>query len=69
MIIELVDPEKPIILGTPEVVKAPEGESFSLDDLKQQGEDLQKTKDNLSADKLKEKYTDLDPRNKAKASK
>lgn len=69
MIIELMDPDKPIILETAEVAEAPEGESFSLDDLKQKGEDLQKTKDNLSADKLKEKYTDLDPRNKAQASK
>jgi len=69
MIVELIDPEKPIILETAEAVEAPEGESFSLDDLKKQGEDLQKTKDNLSADKLKEQYSGLDPRNKAQASK
>lgn len=68
MIVELVDPNKPIIVETPQVVEAPEGESFSLDDLKQQSEELQKNKDNFSIDKLKEKSTELDPRNKGKTA-
>ena len=68
MKIELVDPEKPIILGNADVAEASQGESngINLDDMKKKGDDLQSTKDSLSSDKLKEKYTSMDPRNTPK---
>jgi type VI secretion system VasD/TssJ family lipoprotein len=68
MTIELVDSEDPIILGKPEVIETPESEggSFSLDDMKKKSEDIQSAKDSFSPDKLKEKYTSLDPRNPSK---
>ena len=71
MTVELVDPEKPITLGNAEVAEAPQGESndFSLEDMKKKGEEIQTAKDDFSADKIKEKYSDLDPRNKSNAKK
>jgi type VI secretion system protein VasD len=66
MTVELVDPEKPIILGKADVAEAPEGDNFSLDDMKKKGEELQSAKDDFSADKLKEKYSEYNPLNKTK---
>ena len=65
MIIELIDPSKPIILSHSDVAKEPEDDDFNLDDMKKKGDEIQASKDDFSADKLKEKYSSPDPSNKA----